>query len=230
MDKPIVTVFLLNYKREENLTKIISSLRSQTVACKIFVWNNNQRAYQNDDVDLIINSSQNLKCWPRWSMSAYTDTPYIMSHDDDFMLDSPDCLSLLIEALESNYIPGRAVGFAGVRLGSDLSFFPSDFQKKLRKFKIHQGAKHITNPGKDKTVDVIKGRLILCRRSDLNTLPTYADEAEDMDDIFVSSFLSKGQLKHHLVTSALKGKVKELEIGEGKNGIFKDGKLGGFKI
>ncbi|MCR9250527.1 MAG: hypothetical protein NXI20_08880 [bacterium] len=206
----------MNYKRKKNLPEIISSLKSQSVSCRIFLWNNANTPYEDDRLDLIINSSQNLKCWPRWGLSAYTDTPYIMSHDDDFQLGSSDCLEILINELENNYIPGRAVGFSGVRLGSDLSFFPTDFQKKLRKIKIHKGAKHISNPGQDKIVDVIKGRLIFCKRYDLSNLPTFADEAEDMDDIFVSSYLSKGKLGHHLVTSALNEKIIELPGGDGE--------------
>lgn len=216
MSEPRVTVLLMNYKREMNLPKIISSLKSQTVNCKIFLWNNADQPFEDDSLDLIINSNQNLKCWPRWGMSAYTDTPYIMTHDDDFMLDSPDCLELLIKELEDNYAPGRAIGFSGVKLGSDLSFYPTDLQKKLRKIKIYKGAKHVSNPGQNKSVDVIKGRLIFCKRSDLRNLPTHADEAGDSDDIFVSSYLSKGELGHHIVTNALNGKIKELPGGDGE--------------
>jgi hypothetical protein len=117
----MVTVLLLNFRRESNIHLIIKSLKNQTVPCKIFLWNNSESYFKHPDVDLVINSSKNLKCWPRWSMASYAETEYIMSHDDDLVFNSPDTLGTLVNALESDYAPGRAVGFNGVKLGQDLS-------------------------------------------------------------------------------------------------------------
>ncbi len=206
----------MNYKREQNIPRIIESLKEQTVPCKIFLWNNSEKPFQDHRVDLVINSSKNLRCWPRWSMVAYTNTPYIMTHDDDFLLESSQSLEILIDELSKNYEKGRAIGFAGVRLGSDLSYYPSDFQKSLRKLRVYKGAKHITLPSKTKTVDVLKGRLIMCMKKDLENFPVFTKEIEYSDDIFVSSFLSDKKLGHHLVTGALNGMVTELEGGKGE--------------
>lgn len=209
----MVTVLLTNYKREENLPLIIEALRSQTIPCKIFLWNNAEKPYINTDVDLIINSSKNLKCWPRWGMVGHTDTEYVMTHDDDWCFEGNDALELLIKAHQENYIPGRAVGFNGVQLGSDKSYYRSENQKKLRKFGIKTGAQHVKFPKKSTVVDVVKGRLIFCKREDLRNLPLYVDFGEDCDDIIVSGFLAGGKAKKHLITHCLNDKIKELPGG-----------------
>jgi GT2 family glycosyltransferase len=36
-----ITVVLLSYKRVQNLSKIIDSIKAQTVDTKLIVWNNN---------------------------------------------------------------------------------------------------------------------------------------------------------------------------------------------
>ena len=138
----MVTVLLLNYKRVENIPIILDALKNQTVECSIFLWNNGEQEFNDPRLDLVINSSKNLKCWARWSMASYAKTPYIMSHDDDLVLSSPDSLQLLIDAIEKNYIPGRAIGFNGVKLGKDLSYYPTEQQKSIRKMGITLGAKH----------------------------------------------------------------------------------------
>lgn len=209
----MVTVLLMNYKREENLPKIIDALKSQTVDCKIFLWNNADKPYHDDSLDLVINSSRNLKCWARWSMIAYTDSPYIMTHDDDLCFKSPDVLQKLIDSLENNYEPGRAIGFTGVKLGSGKRYYPSKIEKKIRKLKIKVGPKHINFPEKDTYVDSLKGRLIFCKRSDLASTPLFVD-CEDCDDIVVSSILANKKRKHHLVTSSLNGLIEELPGGK----------------
>ena len=209
----MVTVLLMNYKREENLPKIIDALKSQTIDCKIFLWNNAEKPYQDDRLDLIINSSQNLKCWARWSMVAYTDSPYIMTHDDDLRLTSSNALQTLIEQFERNYIPGRAIGFNGVVLGSQQRYYPSETERMINKVKIKVGPQHIKFPAKDKLVDTLKGRMMFCKKDDLKPIPLFVD-CEDCDDIVVSSILSQKKRKHHLVTSKMNNMIEELPGGK----------------
>lgn len=209
----MVTVLLLNYKRAENIPIILDALKNQTVECSIFLWNNGEQEFNDPRLDLVINSSKNLKCWARWSMASYAKTPYIMSHDDDLVLSSPDSLQLLIDAIEKNYIPGRAVGFNGVKLGKDLSYYPTEQQKSIRKMGITLGAKHHKFPKKNKQVDILKGRLIFFKTADLNRVTMNIEPEEDIDDIYMSSCLALRSRKHHIVTSALNGKVEELKGG-----------------
>ena len=55
----MITILLMNYKRRENLNEIILALKSQTIPCEIFVWNNAPKPFIHDDVDWIVNSSNN---------------------------------------------------------------------------------------------------------------------------------------------------------------------------
>ncbi|MFT7231852.1 MAG: hypothetical protein ACI8TA_001065 [Cyclobacteriaceae bacterium] len=215
----LVTVLLMNYKRKLNLPIIIDSLKSQSVTCKIFLWNNSGEDYNDDRLDLIINSSKNLKCWPRWSMAAYAETEYIMSHDDDLCFNSSDALEKLIESHQKNEKPGLAIGFNGVKLGDDLSYYPNKTQKLIRKVGIKRGAKHIKFPKKDTFVDIIKGRMIFCKTKDLKMAPLFQDHNENCDDIIISTALSKGMLKHHIVTSSLNKKINELSGGKDFNAV-----------
>jgi hypothetical protein len=209
----MVTVLLLNYKRVENLPIILDALKNQTVECKIFLWNNGEEEFNDPRLDLVINSSKNLKCWARWSMASYANTPYVMSHDDDLVLSSPDSLQSLIDTMEENYEAGRAIGFNGVKLGKDLSYYPTEQQKSIRKVGITVGAKHHKFPKKNTRVDILKGRLIFFKTADLKRVPMHIEPEEDIDDIFISSYLAKRSRKHHIVTSALNGKVEELKGG-----------------
>lgn len=210
----LVTVLLMNYKRKLNLPIIIDSLKSQSVTCEIFLWNNSDEDFQDPRLDLIINSSKNLKCWPRWSMAAYANTPYVMTHDDDLCFNSPDCLEQLIQCHKDHEKPGLAIGFNGVKLGSDLSYYPDSNQKILRKVGITIGAKHVKFPKKDTPVDIIKGRMIFCKTSDLKSAPIFDDNNENCDDIVISSYLSSRKQKHHIVASDMNGKIDELPGGK----------------
>ena len=209
----MVTVLLLNYKRVENIPIIIDALKNQTVECKIFLWNNAEEEFKDPRLDLVVHSSKNLKCWARWSMASYAETPYVMSHDDDLVLSSPDSLQSLIDTMEQNYVPGRAIGFNGVKLGNDLSYYPTDRQKSIRKIGITVGAKHHKFPNKNTFVDILKGRLIFFKAADLERIPMHIEPEEDIDDIFISSYLAQRNREHHIVTSALNNKVEELTGG-----------------
>jgi len=60
------TAVLLNWKRPDNLKELISSIRSQSVPIEILLWNNNPDDKTRYDVDIQVDSSTNLMCWPRW--------------------------------------------------------------------------------------------------------------------------------------------------------------------
>lgn len=79
------TALLLNWKRSDNLKIIIESLHSQSIPIEIFLWNNNFEDKTQYDVNLQINSSENLMCYPRWFMGAYASSEYIFSLDDDLV-------------------------------------------------------------------------------------------------------------------------------------------------
>ncbi len=213
----MVTILLTNYKRQNNLDIIISALRSQSIDVEIFLWNNAEEDFNDDRVDWIINSSRNVRCWSRWSMAPFARNKLVMTHDDDFFLRKNDAIELLVNDYESSFEPGMAMGFTGVRLGEDLSYYPNKMQKLLRqKAKIYRGAKHLYLPKENKTVDVIKGRLLLCKREEITSLPIYEEGAEVFDDIYVSAFLAKWSRGRHMLTNVLNDSVEELEGGDGQ--------------
>ncbi|XOV93981.1 MAG: hypothetical protein ACFHWX_04585 [Bacteroidota bacterium] len=222
-NQKLVTVLLLNYKRPENLVEIIKALKSQTIPCDIFLWNNSDKTFENHNLDLIINSSENLKCWPRWSMASFAQTPYIMTHDDDLCFTSNDCLERLIETHKKHEHPGLGIGFNGVKLSKTGNYYPTKNQKKIRSLGIMVGPKHVKFPKKDTKVDIVKGRLIFCKKSDLINVPLFVqNDGDRFDDIVISSYLAKKQLGRHLVTSCLNKKIKELPGGDGGMALSSD--------
>ena len=56
-----VTALLLNWKRQDNIVKVIQSIRDQSVKVDIWLWNNNSEDTTSYDVDVQINSSNNFK-------------------------------------------------------------------------------------------------------------------------------------------------------------------------
>jgi len=209
----MVTILLLNYKREANLPGIIESLRSQTVPCEIFLWNNAEKPFENPDVDWIVNSSRNVRCWSRWSMAPFASYKYVMTLDDDICFTSFDCLEILVDELETHYKHGRAIGTHGVVLDGDCNYYPRGISQSLRKVGIKLAPRHFKFPEANMEVDILKGRLIFCKKNDLAKVPLYPLDNKSLtsgDDIVVSSYLAGRKRKQHMITNRLNGKMKEL--------------------
>jgi GT2 family glycosyltransferase len=180
----VITALLLNYKRRDNLIKIISGLRQQTIPVEIFVWNNNPIDSTRFDADMQINSERNLMCSPRWLMAAFATTKYVFSLDDDLFIREPKLLENSIALLEESNI--EALGYTGVKLREDLNYWRS---------------KHISsNPKMDATVDIIKGRFILTTKmcvGKVDWINEYkATNYRIEDDIILSS-----KLKNKIIPS-----------------------------
>lgn len=213
----MVTILLLNYKREANLPKIIESLRSQNVGCEIFLWNNSEKPYDNPQVDWIVNSSKNVRCWSRWSMAPFASNEYVMTMDDDLCFTSNDCLELLISEMDQHYTEGRALGTHGVIIDSDSNYYPRGMSQRLRKVGVKLAPRHFKYPDENMAVDILKGRLIFMKKHDLVRIPVYPVDTDKFmycDDIVVSSYLAGKKRKHHLLTNKLNGKIEELWGGK----------------
>ncbi len=75
---PTVTVLLLNYKRPENIRRILTDLMKQKpIPPDIFLWNNSGEQFIDSRVTWQIDSSINKYCWPRWMMASLARTKYI---------------------------------------------------------------------------------------------------------------------------------------------------------
>lgn len=178
---------------------MIQSIRSQSVPIEILLWNNNSDDTTQYDVDLQVNSSQNLMCWPRWFLANYADSEYVFSLDDDvFFKDSTviaDCIAYTKEHVCS-------IGYSGVILNDKKEYLES---------------KHIYIPKRstDVEVDIIKGRFMFHHISFLDTMrmfphrdiQKYGSRIED--DIILSSFLGK-----KIIPSFLRDRLQELESND----------------
>lgn len=206
----MITVLLLNYKRRNNIDIILDSLKSQTLNCEIFLWNNSSKIFTDNRVDWIINSSKNQFCWPRWFMGVYANNDFIMSMDDDITFTHNSALEELYNEAIKYREKGRAIGIEGVRIQNFNSYFSTRKQMRLNKLHIGNPNLHFITPKKIEKVDIIKGRLLLCVKEDLKEVPINTKFREFGDDIAMSFFLSKGKKEHHIVTNKLNGKVKNL--------------------
>jgi hypothetical protein len=179
--KSKATALLLSYARQSNLLKIINSLRSQSAPIEIFLWNNNPLDKTKYDVDLQIDSSKNLMCWPRWFMANYASSDYIFSLDDDFIFRDEKVIEDCIFYCQKQNDKG-AIGFFGVHLNKDKSYW---------------GSKHLVAGETDK-VDILKGRFIFCPKSVLRlnseAFGASIDNPRIEDDIFISSLIKNKTL------------------------------------
>lgn len=170
----MITALLLNWKRPDNLKKIISIIKGQSVPVQIFLWNNNPEDNNQYNVELQINSSKNLMCSPRWLMSGYSESEYFFSLDDDLVFADKfvieDCYKF---AARNNC----GIGYTGVALDSQKNYWSSDHV--------------LPNPNNDQHVDIIKGRFLFCNKKELEKLNfinfNKASNFRIEDDIIISS-------------------------------------------
>lgn len=187
-----ITVTLLNWKRPENLPILLDSLFSQTIKPRVILWNNEQ-PFHDDRLDLIINSSKNLKCWPRWLMASMTDTEYVCSLDDDLALKDDKVLEDLVSVMDKDNVVDRVYGLEGVILNPGLSYRRS----------------HPPRPEPLAPVDIVKGRMMALHRTALSSL-NMLHGVTVADDIAISGLMARGRLKYHRVVGWLRNRVQEL--------------------
>lgn len=172
------TALLLSFERQGNLKKIIKSLREQTAPIKIFLWNNCLDDHVDYGVDLQINSSKNLMCWPRWFMANYATTDYVFSLDDDLLFADNRIIEDAIYYLDKSCCD--AIGYSGVKI--------------IDGHKDYLDQQHILFPRQDESVDILKGGFLFAKRKNIripqNLFNVDAHNPRIEDDIVISSFLS----------------------------------------
>jgi hypothetical protein len=173
------TALLLSFERQKNLDRIIANLREQTKSVDIFLWNNCAEDKTEYPVDLQINSSKNLMCWPRWLMANYVTTDYVFSLDDDMLFADNRMIEDSIDYLDKNDCD--AIGYSGVKI---IDHSQDYFDQK-----------HIFLARQDQTVDIIKGGFLFAKKQNLripqDLFDVCAENPRIEDDIVVSSFLDK---------------------------------------
>lgn len=188
-----ITVVITNWKRPENLDRILAALYFQDGGCELAVWDNSKQGglagYRG--VGYVGRSGQNEGCAARWRIARYATTPYVLVMDDDLLPKDPRVLIDTIAALRQY---NRPVGYTGVLLDPTATYHRSQ----------HVGGSHALEG--DTEVDILKGRYVAMPTELLRTLPEIHHEG---DDIQVSGCLGGG-----VVLASLQGRFEELPTGE----------------
>ena len=190
-----ITALLLNWRRQENIVKVIQSIKDQTVDIKIWLWNNNIEDTTVYDVDVQINTTKNFKCWPRWLVGSMIDEGFIFTLDDDIMFNKNDvienCLKYYKHLNTSEEFP--IIGYTGVILNEVMDYWSS---------------KHLMNPdeNKDTIVDIIKGRFMFMDSRILKNVSLENDPT--CEDIKISSYSN-----YKVIPSLISNGLVNLEEG-----------------
>jgi hypothetical protein len=186
-----ITVTLLNWKRPANLRRLMDSLHAQTLRPRVFLWNNGD-AFLDPRADLVVQSSRNLRCWPRWLLASLAETEYVCSLDDDLALRDDDVLEDLVQSMDEDAVGDRVYGLDGLIIPRGSSY--------------RQGQRPA--PEALAPVDVVKGRMMALHRAALATVGLLQGVTED--DITICGLLARGRERHHRVIGWLHGRVEEL--------------------
>jgi hypothetical protein len=172
------TVILTSYRRPENLVRLVSDLRLQTLRPEIFIWDNGQQP-DLPEVDLVVRASSNLFCWPRWTMAAFASHDHCFVMDDDMRINDPRLLEVAVDFMDRR--PDvDLIGLAGVCYTPGV---PYESCRHLR-----------ASPNQDRSVDMVKGQFVGFRKEFLGRLPILPPTRPSLhdpsveDDIAVSAY------------------------------------------
>lgn len=172
-----LTIIFTNWKRKNNLKKIIDNTKKQTLKPKIVVIDNSSsdsvNKFETEDSEILIIKKENsLMCWDRWLFAKNVETKYVCIMDDDLTFSRNDVLEDCLNYMNSNNNVD-CIGLEGVKLIKSKGYFASN----------HQFAKsnHIIQ------VSVVKGRFMFLKTECLKHLDMTPDLT--CDDIKVSSYL-----------------------------------------
>jgi hypothetical protein len=208
------TVIVTMFGRSGNWPEIRAAVRKQRAKCELWVWDNRGGPTLRG-ADAQFKSPKNLICWPRWFVAAHASTDVVVILDDDLVFDDRDVVGDLCDALKRER-PGTLVGAEGVSLRRGASYWPKD-----RRFSDWHAdvpgdsTVHVRNVVQDVRVDIVKGRCIAARRTDLLSLPLAPPFAVNGDDIVVSALIGAGRPKAHVVTASLRGRLKDCADAHG---------------
>ena len=187
-----LTVVLLNWKRPRNLICLLETLHHQTLKPKIFLWNNGDKL-DGALVDVLVNSSKNMRCWPRWFLGSLSDTKYVCAIDDDLALGDHRVLEDLVKCMNDDDVADRVYGLEGLIIGSDGSYRSGRPPASVERLA---------------PVDIVKGRMMAVHGSALETIGMHRGVTED--DIAICGLLAKGRRGFHRQVRWLRGRVTEL--------------------
>ncbi len=95
----MISALLLNYKRPQNIPKIIEALRRQTVEVEVVLWNNGEPV---EGADLTITASKPLQCHVRFLAVGLARSPYVWIQDDDFLVTDKRLFETLVPIADAH--------------------------------------------------------------------------------------------------------------------------------
>lgn len=194
------TALLTNWKRRDNLPKVLASLRAQSIPIEIFLWDNSGYGGFRDLVELEIVASSNLKCFPRWGMARFASSDFVFSLDDDLAIKDP----LTIERC------CQFVGQTDAALGKEgVTVIPGNGYRES----IHIAC----NTHAISSVDILKGRFIFARKETIiQAMPQSQATLFDPrieDDIAISAGITGQKILPDFLDGAFK-ELPQLGVGE----------------
>lgn len=171
-----MNIIFTNWRRRNNLYKIIEETKKQTLVPKIFVVDNASNDPNNcfettDESITVIKKDNSKMCWERWLVALDNPQKYFCVMDDDINFAKNDILESGVTYLDVNE-KVDAIGAYGVKYVSNKNYFSCE----------HTYCKH-----KDVPVPILKGRFIMLRFSSVANLDRETELT--CDDIKVSSVI-----------------------------------------
>lgn len=183
-----ITAILLNWRRPDNLLHVVNALATQVAAPLILLWNNGA-PISDSRIHWRVDSSVNAHCWPRWLLASMAQTEFVATLDDDLALADELVLSDAIDFL-AGQPEDRIIGPMGTIL---------DCAREYRE------CQHVTAPPTDQPVDIVKGRMMVMRRSGL--LKNFRMTPCREDDIAISAMMARGRRQFHLCPGLFHGRL-----------------------
>lgn len=220
----MITAIVLHYNRQQNIPKVMAGIRSQTVPCKIVVWDNSGNYPVGSGEDVVLKAEKNTFCLARYELIKSIKTKYIFNTDDDLALNRPDIFEKFIEFSERH--PKAVIGWNGRK------FHPKINWEKAYSFPNtgHGGGWVDYNPEENILCDVINFGVSffpvnLFGGIELNpfTGPLAVSEAEfrNGDDIWISAVMEANGIERRVMPFNLKPCFDWLE--EGQYALSKEG-------
>ena len=171
----MITAVLLSWKRKQNMEKIISALRRQTVAPEIWLINNDD--FEDYGADRLIAMPWNAGEWARYVIAGRVETEYCMFQDDDFMLGDDHYLEDSL-TIHTEKCPDALLGVAGRGLQESYPYYWPDIVDR-------SGYTHI-----------LKGHFQLFKSDIVRRarIPRHSSAS----DIYWSLDLSRGRAEHYV--------------------------------
>ena len=182
-----LTVCLLNWKRPENISRIISALHGRV---RLFLWDNSGLYPKDNRLDWQVTSSVNKNCSPRWWMAQMAETKYVCSLDDDLIPADEAVLSDAVNFFNSVRSPIAGIGPYGKKLDPKTTYYSN----------------YVANTQQDEFVDLLLGRFIMIEKERLKNLNIRHPE----DDIELCAALSQKQKKQFLVPHIFRNRFIDL--------------------